>query len=419
MIIYKTKESKFARVDGGSDGQSLKKFSTSITGDGVKTAFTIEHNLDTEDIIFEMYDGTEPALIDYAVIDKNNVNITFAIAPTTEQSYSIKIYGVMDGDNNSSGGGSSDTTEVGIVNNDWNYTLDESAGTITLNYYTGNAENVKVYSSYISDNGKTYQTRLASNTDNKFSEYMFAGNTTVKSITFSDNLDASACTDMRNMFYRCTSLTNISLKNFNSTNVTNMCNMFYGCTSLTNLDLSNFNTSNVTHMSAMFSGCTSLTSLDLSSFNTSNTIYMSQMFCNCKSLTNLNISNFDTSNVKSMEDMFDSCMVLENIDVSHFNTRNVTSMKNMFAICYKLSSLELSNFDTSQATIMYGMFMGCNSMGTLDLTSFDTKKVTNMDMMFNGCCSDYVYVTTGKWVMSQASQDHMFGSGGVSELTYV
>ena len=37
-----------------------------------------------------------------------------------------------------------------------------------------------------------------------------------------------------------------------------MSGMFYKCSSLTNINLSNFNTQNVTDMSGMFDGCSSL-----------------------------------------------------------------------------------------------------------------------------------------------------------------
>ena len=60
------------------------------------------------------------------------------------------------------------------------------------------------------------------------------------------------------MFYKCSSLTNIDLSNFNTNNVTDMGCMFYGCSSLTNIDLSNFNTNNVTNMFGMFGECLSL-----------------------------------------------------------------------------------------------------------------------------------------------------------------
>ena len=54
------------------------------------------------------------------------------------------------------------------------------------------------------------------------------------------------------MFYRCGSLTNIDLSNFNTQNVTNMSYMFSRCGSLTNINLSNFNTQNVTVMHNLF-----------------------------------------------------------------------------------------------------------------------------------------------------------------------
>ena len=73
--------------------------------------------------------------------------------------------------------------------------------------------------------------------------------------------------------------------------------MFIACSSLTNLDLSNFDTSNVTDMSYMFYCCSGLTNLDLSNFDTSNVTDMSYMFYDCNSLTNLNLSGFDTSNL--------------------------------------------------------------------------------------------------------------------------
>ena len=76
--------------------------------------------------------------------------------------------------------------------------------------------------------------------------------------------------DSSYMFENCSSLTNLDLSSFDTSNVTDMYGMFDGCSSLTNLDLSGFNTSNVTDMSHMFIGCSSLTNLDLSSFNTSN-----------------------------------------------------------------------------------------------------------------------------------------------------
>ena len=57
------------------------------------------------------------------------------------------------------------------------------------------------------------------------------------------------------MFYRCSSLKELNLNNFNTNNVTNMSFMFSGCSSLKELNLNNFNTNNVTDMYGMFDGC--------------------------------------------------------------------------------------------------------------------------------------------------------------------
>ena len=58
--------------------------------------------------------------------------------------------------------------------------------------------------------------------------------------------------------------------------------MFYGCSTLTSLDLKNFNTQNVTDMSRMFSFCESLTTIN------SNTTWQcrasEKMFAGCTKL---------------------------------------------------------------------------------------------------------------------------------------
>ncbi|MFI3231684.1 MAG: BspA family leucine-rich repeat surface protein [bacterium] len=83
--------------------------------------------------------------------------------------------------------------------------------------------------------------------------------------------------------------------------------MFYKCRTLAELDLSNFDTSNVVDMKFMFYWCTSLLELDLSSFDTSNVTDMWGMFKWCSSLEELEITNFNTKNVTSMSGMFDGC----------------------------------------------------------------------------------------------------------------
>ncbi len=53
-------------------------------------------------------------------------------------------------------------------------------------------------------------------------------------------------------------------------------------------------------MSSLFYGCSALTALDVRNFNTSDATNMGYMFINCKSLQWLDLSNFDTSSVTNM-----------------------------------------------------------------------------------------------------------------------
>ena len=164
---------------------------------------------------------------------------------------------------------------------------------------------------------------------------------------------------------------------------------FHNFSALTDITgLNNLNTSEVTNMKEMFYGCTSLATLDLSSFNTSKVTDMSQMFRQCKKLTTLDLSSFDTSNVKDMGSMFDQCESLESLDLSNFDTSNVTSMENMFQYCYALTELNLTGFNTSNVTNMDYMFFTCKKLVTIYASeNFSVEAVSTDKLMFSDCTS--------------------------------
>ena len=60
---------------------------------------------------------------------------------------------------------------------------------------------------------------------------------------------------MYGMFEGCSSLKELNLNNFNTSNVFNMCCMFYECSSLKELNNSSFVINEKTNMSDMFCGC--------------------------------------------------------------------------------------------------------------------------------------------------------------------
>ena len=223
---------------------------------------------------------------------------------------------------------------------------------------------------------------------------------------------------MSYMFGGCSSLTNLDVSKFDTSQVTNMSAMFDNCSSLTSLDVSKFDTSQVTDMGDMFYSCSSLTSLDVSKFDTSKVTNMSSMFNSCSSLTSLDVSKFDTSQVTAMHGMFDSCSSLTSLDVSKFDTSKVTGMRYMFHSCSRLTSLDVSNFDTSQVTAMYAMFFRCSSLTSLDVSKFDTSKVTAMSYMFDSCSKlSKIYVseyneTTGKgWTTKNVTDSNNMFTG--------
>ena len=141
-------------------------------------------------------------------------------------------------------------------------------------------------------------------------------------------------------FYRCEALKQIKgLEYLNTSEVKDMSRMFYGCSALTTLDLKNFNTQNVTNMSSMFAYCLALKSLDLKNFNTQNVTNMNSMFSNCWALTSLDLKNFNTQNVTDMNSMFSDCWALKSLDLKFFNTQNVTDMNWMFYACPALTTI--------------------------------------------------------------------------------
>ena len=154
--------------------------------------------------------------------------------------------------------------------------------------------------------------------------------------------------------------------------------MFYKCSSLKNLDVSHFDTSQVKDMSYMFACCDSLKSLEVSHFFTSQVKSMKYMFASCSSLITLDLSSFDTSWVEDMRYMFAECESLKTLDLGHFDTSHVTNMDALFCNCKSLENLEnldLSSFDTRKTEIMGHMFSGCDSLKTLDISSFDLSQI--------------------------------------------
>jgi len=238
-------------------------------------------------------------------------------------------------------------------------------------------------------------------------EKLFQSASTVTEIDLS-NFDTSNVKTMKGMFVDCTYLKYVNFTNVITSTVTDMTNMFEGCNSLTSLDLSGFDTTKVTIMESMFSNCISLTFLNLSNFKTPSLSKIKEMFYKCKLLKSLDISNFDTSKVSNMDSVFFECSSLISLNISSFNALKVKSMDSMFAYCSSLKSLDLSKMETPVLTNMMSMFSGCSSLTSLNISNFSTSKVESMQQLFYGCSSLISLDLSNMQTNKVKSMDYMF-----------
>jgi len=244
------------------------------------------------------------------------------------------------------------------------YTLfDSKTGTLTYYY--------DYWSKCNSDGGEEYDPNV-----DRFKGY----SKDVKKIVIDNSV--SLCDMLKttqNFFFsgaydeRFVNLTEIEgMTNLKTQNVTDMRNMFYGCSSLTSIDLSRLDTRKVKYMDAMFSGCASLEELDLKYFWTHSVEQMSFMFDGCKALKKVNLSSFRTENVKYIDCMFSDCESLTELDLSLFDMRQVVDNYAMFSGCKKLKTI-YCNDDLKTNDDLEGndMFEDCVSLVGEYGTTFD------------------------------------------------
>ena len=289
------------------------------------------------------------------------------------------------------------------------------------------------------------------------------GNGTIKHIVFDKSFSTYTPTTLNGFFENLTRLETITgLEYLNTEKVTNMRYMFYNCSSLTSLDVTHFNTAKVTDMGNMFYNCSSLTTIYASSkFVTPQVSKSFNMFYNCKKLKGeeewkkgnatdktyaktaggyfrdkaydnrpwvkyadgtltfrcgykktfgeneyelnsgknqpkwytyaskiskvvfeASFANARPTNCYAWFVNFKNLTQIEGIE--NLNTENVTSMRDMFNGCSSLTSLDLTNFNTAKVTDMKLLFANCSALESLDLSMFNTENVTSMPSMFNG-----------------------------------
>jgi surface protein len=269
---------------------------------------------------------------------------------------------------------------------------------------------------------------------------MFQNCSSLTALTVS-NFDSSTITNMESAFYGCSNLSSIEgSKTLVKENVTTLERIFYGCSLLSSIDASSWNTSQISTMASSFYKCPSLSSIDTSSWNienvksmasmfandikltsftaptdTTNIIDLSNMFYECESITKIDLSKL--SKIGDIQQIFSSCSKLTDLTLpNNFVSTSSTSLYYSFYGCSKLTSLDVSHWNTSEVTDMWGAFQGCPSLSKLDVSNWNVEKVTQMQHMFENCT---MKLDISKWKTTNlTATTQMFNSYGYTTLDF-
>lgn len=225
-------------------------------------------------------------------------------------------------------------------------------------------------------------------------------------------------TTASNMFTNCKELkiTATDIPNFST--ITDMANMFFGCSAITDIpNINQWDVSNVTDMTNMFNSATNFNA-NISNWNTSNVVLMPRMFSNPASAPgafNQDISNWDTSKVRDMNAMFRRAKNF-NQNLSKWNTENVTNFDNMFfeAVSFNqnLGTFNLKSARTAAAMLNFSGLSCENYSRTLQ--GWANNNATNSGITFGAIGLRYgnegntfrnTLVSTKRWTISGDTLD--------------
>lgn len=260
----------------------------------------------------------------------------------------------------------------------WNYTVDDESGTITLNEYIGESTDVVVRNFYEADGNYYSNVVLGKNgSDGPFQSYY----NTLKSISVEDGVKAPV--DSSKLFAPLRVLESIDVKGLDVSETENMQRIFGETKLLETVDLSTWDTSNVKDMSSMFNG-SGVKTLDLSNFDTSNVTTLYYFLSGASNLKSLNVDGWDVSKVSNMNYAF-YYSGLESLDLSSWNTESLTSMNSIFENMTSLTSLNVDGWNISGVSKLTAAFRNSPLLEEIDISTWDTSNITNWDAIIYGC----------------------------------
>ena len=203
----------------------------------------------------------------------------------------------------------------------------------------------------------------------------FTGKTNLLEVYY---LETSNLTTAVDLFYNCTGLTYVDLRNSDFSKVESIERMFNTCTNLLNIDgLNDLNISNVGNMGGVFSDCRKLPEINVSNWNVSKVTNFGAAFRRCYELTSIDLSNWDTSSATIMSEVFTNCSKLTEIDLSNWKTDNVTTINQMFYGCSNLISVKLFNHINSGVNITY-LFTNCKVLNKIEIYNSDSNTINSI-----------------------------------------
>ncbi len=222
------------------------------------------------------------------------------------------------------------------------------------------------------------------------------------------------------LFKDCPNLVTADLRNLeNKSTNKSMREMFYGCTSLTTVNLKNFNSTGVTDMCSLFLGCTNLKTVYLSTLDTASVTDMSYMFCACTSLVELNLSNFEMASVKTLRSMFYDCRNLKSLNLGDIDLFSLPSgefyVGSMFSGTDKLTEITLNPASGTMAKLsgpLYGIYKTWTNDATNEVyrTTSDLNAITGKTKLIKG---EAYKIWIGDTRVTSANRIDVLGDGSV------
>lgn len=214
---------------------------------------------------------------------------------------------------------------------------------------------------------------------------LFKNDESLKTLTFSENLNSTAATDFSSMFENCTSLTAINhIDKLRLDNAINLGRMYFNVRNIYMDDIvSKLIANKVTDTSYMFASTyTKNPVIFPATFNTSLVQNMKGMFESHRGPL-IDLSNFRFDNIEDMSNIFAKPGVSDIKWPTHQNAPKLITLCGAFKDNTNFQKVKVPKITAPALKNTSYMFSGMNRVTEFDIDDFDTSSVENMSHMFS------------------------------------